>query len=1631
MRTGKIFVTGFALLSILLVSGVAFGELDRFGGDTRLKSSINNVGVTFFGTVSSATANSITDSSANFPTDGRLVGKLINPNINRGDSGAPAYAEKWFRIVSNTQTTIYTDPADGDMTAIPYPPAPGTQYHITGVFALEKIGNRWWFIDPEGNAFFPRAVSKTNDDGYASFQKYDAVYIQRSGAFTGNLNLAAEDPYPADVVGEAGVTAQQVGDAIYIGSLKPFSVTYFYLNQKGSGGKIQWYYSSSDAAQWKLINGNGNPAAGAILNADGSYNLDIGNYLGPDENGFLGSWSNPNADKIDWWRLKWNYQGGDNTILPKDFATLSIPADGVPRYYIKGVVTAAFATAPIAAQIYDTPALGDIMQSKYAAPFTNPYVNWVQAINQRYRNWGFNAIGQYSSRYAVTDGASPLDRLPTEPTSQISGYAMDSRFTWNVKNVYEGAQCPPGGSLVWQGGTADVFEPKYKTAVESLAKESISSNPWHFILIPEEADWLFGINSVGHDHMGYIVLSQNPYKTSSMGVTVTDTRLYSKYALRDFLRYRYKDSADPLQPFTITTAVPAYIYSKSPVAGSAEHNALQRLNAAWGSSYATWDTSAPGDVNSASNAWGTGTGFMDENGKSVFPGYCGSIQYSTFSKPGYPAVKQDLDDFVVLFTQKYGSIIYPAVKSKTANLVALPLYNSPNFVSSAIRPYTDLIWASLDNITRAQEIYRFSGKSLFIADYMTAEHDSPLDFGGAITAISYDAGRDRTVIAFSGRPYKFRLPWFMEFPDSTVLNAYDGRCNYLWPKPRPVKINWMTVEIAGNYAKTGCIELGHRIRIAGGWDQRETQPARAQAMQQRIDSFVNTAGDDGSYFVVGWEHWSYQDHALMDGNENFNFGLVTALDNAYDGIEARRAVGKDVNGRWVGGEDGDYGVLVGPLSPLTLYLNGLYDKLILQPAPINDITAPVISNVAASTTTNFATITWSTNELSNSQVEYGLTSALGTFTPVDNSLVTSHSVALSGLQLNTLYYYRARSQDAAGNPSTSATLTFTTSSVSDTTPPFRSNGSPGGTLPAGTTQTVISLNTDENANCRYSLTSGAAYSSMTNNFAVTGGTSHSSTASGLSDGRTYAYYVRCSDAAGNANNDDFVISFSVANAPPAILNVAASSITPDSSVITWATDEPADSQVEYGTTMTYGSVTSLDTALVTSHSVQLSGLQPNTLYHYRVKSRDSAGALTVSADYTFTTASEAAPLVISNVSSTTTASSANIKWATNKPSTSQVEYGKTTAYGSSTPLDTALVTNHAITISGLASKTTYYYRVKSTDSSGNTAISGNFKFRTKPPGGKTTSSVTNLQASSGSVVLTWKNPDDPSFVSVVILRRTDTYAEGFDPIYKVAETREERWVDANAVPGVTYYYTIFVYDGADYSDPQFVSFTTTGPAAPALELNKYTANIGIVGTVLENIVRIEMTSIAAKEIGIKTSSTAQDAVLRVEKHDRKPPSVADISAAEVYQWLDITVESTSSVNYARIRFTVPKSWLEQNGFDRSNVILRRFMNGRWQRLLTRIISESLGEVEYEAVSSGLSIFAITAEQPGESLFTSVLEEIYRSAWLYGIIAIFVVGAYLHYRHPQKMSKDEERAKRLSKKIWKEKEKIYRKRAYSE
>jgi len=78
--------------------------------------------------------------------------------------------------------------------------------------------------------------------------------------------------------------------------------------------------------------------------------------------------------------------------------------------------------------------------------------------------------------------------------------------------------------------------------------------------------------------------------------------------------------------------------------------------------------------------------------------------------------------------------------------------------------------------------------------------------------------------------------------------------------------------------------------------------------------------------------------------------------------------------------------------------------------------------------------------------------------------------------------------------------------------------------------------------------------------------------------------------------------------------------------VTWKTAVPSDSQIEYGTTASYGNSTVLIAAPVIAHSVELSGLSAGTTYHFRVRSRDADAVLALGLDSALTTVAAALPV---------------------------------------------------------------------------------------------------------------------------------------------------------------------------------------------------------------------------------------------------------------------------------------------------------------------------------------------------------------------------------------------------------------------
>jgi hypothetical protein len=278
---------------------------------------------------------------------------------------------------------------------------------------------------------------------------------------------------------------------------------------------------------------------------------------------------------------------------------------------------------------------------------------------------------------------------------------------------------------------------------------------------------------------------------------------------------------------------------------------------------------------------------------------------------------------------------------------------------------------------------------------------------------------------------------------------------------------------------------------------------------------------------------------------------------------------------------------------------------------------PQISNVNTSVGQQQTTITWTTDKPSTSQIEYGLTDAYGSSTLLNSQLVINHSVIITGLIPQTTYYYRVKSKDGCGRESVLSGGTFTT--AADTTSPETSiiSGPSNGGIACANTVEICWSGSDN-----FTPPNQLVYSYRIDSSGWSGWVASTCNSFTLADGQ-HTVEVKAKDSSGNEDSTPANRTFRVDTVYPSINSVHASPQA-GSATINWNTNEACTSRVEYGLDTNYGFETSLVSNLVTAHNVTISGLEPVTTYHYRVKSRDGCGRETVSDDFPFTTTEDTA-----------------------------------------------------------------------------------------------------------------------------------------------------------------------------------------------------------------------------------------------------------------------------------------------------------------------------------------------------------------------------------------------------------------------
>ncbi len=298
-----------------------------------------------------------------------------------------------------------------------------------------------------------------------------------------------------------------------------------------------------------------------------------------------------------------------------------------------------------------TDELGSSYNARFAAKYGSIAIGWAQA-NRRLKTWGFNTIGPYSYRMTLPSDHEPEwpggehpYKMPFILTGNNTG--ISGRFTGSYKNLYVGTN-PSNFPGEQAPNFPDLYDPGFKTFATNLYSSDqnlafYKSFPWFIGYMTDDTDYLSGFGPGAdfptdlpkyHFHLGFLVLvtaptqATNPYSTPTRQ-PYSDTKVYTKYALRDFLATKY--------------------------------GTIAALNAAWNSTYTSFDSDG---------GWGTGAGLLDEDGRASHT-WLGNPP-DRYTLAGMTAqMKADLDDFLYQMAKTYFSIVRTAYKSVAPNSLFL------------------------------------------------------------------------------------------------------------------------------------------------------------------------------------------------------------------------------------------------------------------------------------------------------------------------------------------------------------------------------------------------------------------------------------------------------------------------------------------------------------------------------------------------------------------------------------------------------------------------------------------------------------------------------------------------------------------------------------------------------------------------------------------------------------------------------------------------------------------------------------------------------------------------------------------------------------------------------------------------
>ena len=331
-------------------------------------------------------------------------------------------------------------------------------------------------------------------------------------------------------------------------------------------------------------------------------------------------------------------------------------------------------------------------------------------------------------------------------------------------------------------------------------------------------------------------------------------------------------------------------------------------------------------------------------------------------------------------------------------------------------------------------------------------------------------------------------------------------------------------------------------------------------------------------------------------------------------------------------------------------------------------------------------------------------------TAIDQQVATS-TYSASGLTGGPVYYWRVRAQNSCGWGAWTTARSFTLTCTLPAAPTLASPANAATNLAQ-----PIALDWNDVATAtgyQIQVDNDSDFSSVT---VAPTSTASTYSLSGLATGTTYYWRVQAQSACGLGSfsaSRSFTTACNLPAVPSFVSPANGATNLSQPIALDWSDVSGATQyQVQVDNNSDFSSPAADNQPGASTYSV--SGLTGGTLFYWRIRALNACGWGSWSASRTFTTSStDGTPPVISSVTATDiTDRSAVITWTTNEAASTQINYGTTGAYGSSTPLVATLTTTHEQVITDLDSLTTYHFRVRSRDAANNEAISSDFVFTT-------------------------------------------------------------------------------------------------------------------------------------------------------------------------------------------------------------------------------------------------------------------------------------------------------------------------------